>query len=199
MSTISTVQIVNKALVLCGAKTISSLTEDTNNARVCNSIYELALRDILGECPWTFALSRATLSTTVASTTIPWYYTDESYVYTKPTVALLVMAADQDTVMREEGNYLITSDNGLDIKFTYYQNDASVFPPKFIDAFIDRLCVDICYTIINSSKKAMDFIEKYTKISLPKAMSANGQTGTQQQMKDDAWEKAGYSDSHPDC
>jgi hypothetical protein len=42
------------------------------------------------------------------------------------------------------------------------------------------------------------FLAKYTKVSLPKAMSENSQIGTQQIPKDGEWMNAKFSDGRAD-
>jgi hypothetical protein len=41
--------------------------------------------------------------------------------------------------------------------------------------------------ILNSKSVAQSYLEKYEKVSLPKARSENSQVGTQQYLKDDEW------------
>lgn len=180
---------VNKALTLCGAAPVSAITDDTNNARVVDRVYEIARKSILSECLWTFAATRTTLATTAAS--LAWNYDDETYVYVRPTAALKIFEVNPDTaIWREEGANIITDTSSLGIKFVYDHDDPSLYPAYFLEAFIDKLCVDISYMIINSVTKAEAFLSKYQKISLPNAKSSNSQIGKQQDPIDDAWEIA---------
>lgn len=178
--------LINKALTLCGASTITSITDDTVNARSVNNVYEISLKSALTECKWNFATTRSTLTITV--NTVAWYHQNESYTYTKPTDCLRVFETkDSSTIWREEGDLIITDTSPLDIKYVYYHDDPTKYPSYFLDAFIDKLCSDISYTIINSASKAESFLAKYEKISLPKAMSENSQIGIQQVPVDDEW------------
>ncbi len=59
---VSRTEIVNKALTLVGANPIVNLTDDTQNARVVNRVYEIALKSILSECLWRFATRRKLLA-----------------------------------------------------------------------------------------------------------------------------------------
>ena len=70
---VSKTSLVNKALTIVGAYPITSITDDTNNARVVNRVYEISLKSILGECKWNFATLRALLVS--SATTMNWYYT----------------------------------------------------------------------------------------------------------------------------
>ncbi len=203
--TISTTVLVNKSLTLCGAAPVSSLTADTNNARILNRVYDIARQSILTECRWNFATTRATLTVTAATGTVPWFFTNETIVFARPSNALRIFGLSDDQVeWREQGEYLIADSaistnttSTLEVRYLYDLNDPSKYPPKFTDAFIDKLCSDIAYAIINDAKKGLMFVEKYEKISLPKAMAENAQTGVQQFMKDDAWELSKYFNTNP--
>jgi hypothetical protein len=53
--------------------------------------------------------------------------------------------------------------------------------------------------VLNNSRIAESFLEKYNKVSLSKAMSENSQIGRSQYLKDDAWELAKYSNGSLDA
>lgn len=188
---VSKTSLINKALTLCGAYPITNIDDDTNNARIANRVYEIARRSILSECCWNFAATRATL--TLSAFTMDWSYSDEAYVYVRPSnVVRIFDVSDQYAVWREEGDYIISDTASLGIKYVFDLDSPEKYSSSFTEAFVDKLCSDVCYMIINSAKQAEAFVTKYEKISLPKAISENSQTGTQQTPRDDAWELSKY-------
>jgi len=188
--------LINKALTLCGAAPITNITDDTNNARIANRVYEIARQSILSECKWTFAVTRTSLS--VSAVDMAWDYPDETTVYVRPADVLRIFdVSDDEAEWRVEGDYIIADTTGLGILYVYDHNNPSKYPPKFLEAFIDKLCSDVCFMITNSATKAAAFMEKYNKVSLPKAMAENSQTGVHQVMKDDAWERAKDFNTNP--
>lgn len=192
MATYTTVGLCNHALVLCGASPITALTDDSANARALDAIYENARKGFLTECRWTFSLTRSTLAT-VATTTFPWLHDEESYAYTRPSAALRIwQVSDIEAIWREEGDYIISNTSTLGTLYTFDQTEVGLWRPKATIAFIDKLCSDICFTILNSPTKAQAFLEKYQKISLPAAMTEESQTGTHQEVLDDYWLKSKY-------
>jgi len=58
----STVDIVNNALNILGASTISSLTEDTKNARISNQRYENVRNRVFRGHPWNCLIKRIQLA-----------------------------------------------------------------------------------------------------------------------------------------
>ena len=192
MATYTTVGICNHALVLCGASPITALTDDTANARALNAVFENARKAILTECRWTFALTRSTLAT-VATTAISFLYPEETSVYTRPTNALRIWQMSEiEAMWREEGPYIISNTASLGTLYTFDHSEVGLWRHKFVEAFIDKLCSDICFMILNSATKAQAFLEKYEKITLPKAMAEDSQTGVHQEVIDDAWLKSKY-------
>jgi len=183
---ISRTEIVNKALTLVGAEPIVNLTDDTRNARVVNRIYEISLRSILSETPWVFATTRALLAQTTA---VPgWYDTGEIYVYQKPNECIRIFrASDENATWREMGTTIISDTNGLGVEYVYYNDTPSTYTSSFIEAFVDKLCADIAFMILNSKTVAQGFMKRYEQVSLAKALAENSQIGTPKYMKDDAW------------
>lgn len=193
---ISKSDIINKALTLVGAGTVISIDDDSENARVLNRTYEIALKSILSECKWNFATKRSTLSE--VTNTLDWTYNTESNVYQKPSDLIRIFDTNpQRAIFREEGDYIIADSSSFGIQYVYYHDVPSKYPGYFLDAFIDKLAGDIAYAIVNSASLAEKMLTKYENISLPKATSANSQTGTQQTPIDDAWELAKYNDFNP--
>lgn len=195
MATYSTITICNRALVLCGASPITALTDDTANARALNAIYDMDRKSHLTENRWTFSLTRSTLATNSTTNLVPWFhdYEGETIVYDRPSDCLRIWEMDDPYARwREEGQYIISDTNGLGAKWTFDHNTPSQWLPKFVDAFIDKLCSSISFMILNDAKKAEAFLAKYEKVSLPAAKSENSQTGTHQVIIDDEWTSSKY-------
>ena len=196
MATYTTIGICNHALVLCGASPITALTDDSANARSLNAIYENARKGFLTECRWTFSTTRSTLVTNSTTNLFPWTFDEEGYVYNRPgTTGSCLRIWDMstiDAIWREEGEYIISDTASLGARWTWDNSEVGLWRPKAITAFMDKLCSDICYMIINSVTKAEAFLKKYEGVSLPSAMAENSQTGMQQEVIDDAWAKAKF-------
>ncbi len=188
---ISKTELINKSLTLVGANPITNIDDDTNNARIVSRVYESALRSILSECSWNFACKRRLL--TLSADTLEWYYTNDSetYLYTIPTDCIRIFGTNDDNaVWRVEGDYIISDTTGLGIRYVYYLDNPTKCSSSFLEALSDKLCSDIAFMILNSKSVAESLLEKYHKVSLPKAMAENAQVGVHQYLKDDAWVNA---------
>lgn len=194
---VSKVELINKALTLCGANPITSIGDSANNARIVNRVYDVSLRSILAECRWNFATKRRLLSQVDSSSEPEWSYQEEAYYYQKPADVIRIFGSnDDDSVWREEGELIISDTTGLGIRYVYYLDNPVKYSSSFIEALIDKLCSDISFMILNSASKAESFLKKYNGVSLPKAMAENAQIGTQQYQKDDAWELSKYGNDN---
>lgn len=189
---ISKTDILNKALTLVGAQPVTSIDDDTTNAQILSRVYEISLRGILAECKWNFATKRALLS--VSADVLPWYDTGENIVYIKPTDMIRIYGTSSPSASwREEGDYIVSDTAALGLRYVYFLDTPSKYPSTFVEAFVDKLASDISYAIVNSQTLGEKFYKLYEGISLPKATSANSQTGIQQTLQDDSWELSKYS------
>jgi len=198
MATYSTTAIINYALVLCGATTVSSITDDTPHARALNVVYEMARKKFLTDNKWTFSTTRSTL-VTASTSAIAWLHAEEAYAYTRPSAALRIWEfSDRRAICREEGDYIISDSADLGAKYTFDQSDLSKWAPAAIEAFSYKLAADIAFQILNSASKAADLKKYYKETALPDAQSQNSQTGHHQSVIDDGWEAAKFSNGGGD-
>lgn len=192
---ISRTELCNKALTLVGANPIVSIDDDNQNARVINRVYELSLKSILSEAPWVFALRRALMAQ--STDTLAWYDTNENYLYVRPNDVIRVFRTnDRDAIWRQQGDYIISDTSGLGVEYVYFDNTPSTYTASFTEAFVDKLCSDIAFMILNSKTVAETFLEKYEKVSLSKALAENAQIGTPITMQDDAWDLAKFGNNN---
>lgn len=194
----SQTQIVNKALVLCGAATITNISDNSPNAIALNNVYELSLQSILSECKWNFCTIRFNPSVLAAAS--PGYpaflLPGETVVYALPGNVIRIWSYNPANArVREESGNLISDTVNLGIFYTFYDDNPNDYPSYFLDAFIDKLASEISFQIINSAQIAAGFIKKYETVSLPKARSANSQTGIQQSPRDGAWTNSKWFDA----
>lgn len=199
MATNTTVGIVNHALILCGSSKITALTDDTANARTLNAIYETARKDFLVECRWTFALTRASLVTSASTYILPWTYSSETQAFDVPSNSLRIwQMSDIEAQWRQEGDRIISDTSSLGTLYTWDHDEVGLWTPKATMAFIDYLCYQISFHLLNSADKANKFLEKYEKVTLPAAQAVDAQTGTHQEVVDNEWLQARGGGGRPD-
>lgn len=173
------VSICSNALRKLGDDPITSLTDDTERARLCNAFYESSRDACLRAHPWNFAITRATLAQ--LSTTPAYGF---SYQYALPTdpYCLRVLEMEyQDYIFKienlaTEGRVLLTDESTAKILYIARITDTSLFDSLFVDLLTAKLSINLAYAITGSLKVQEQMYLLYTKI-LSEARSVDGQEG----------------------
>ena len=131
--------ICSKAMVLVGANTITSFTENTTESKVANQLYESTLENMLTRTRWRFASQQAQLSRNAAAPTARW-----SAKYAVPTAALIVHTVTiNDNVIefdRYESDILCDASSADTVVADYtFQPSEANFPPYFKQALVFEL------------------------------------------------------------
>ena len=123
--------ICNKALVLVGANTISSFTQNTTESKVANQLYESTLENLLTRCRWRFASKQAQLSKNTAN---PDARYDSSYALPNDAHIIHTVTVGDDVIKYDRyGQNLFTNTTSSDTVIADYtfQPSESIFPPYF--------------------------------------------------------------------
>ncbi len=143
----SVVDICNGALNQLGATTILSLTEDSKNARLCNSRYT-QIRDALFRThPWNCLQKRIALA---ADTTAPaWGF---SYAYTLPADCLrLLRILDYDSNYKVEGRKILSNTSTMKILYVARITDANEYDELLRETLSAALSADIAFAVTSNN------------------------------------------------
>ena len=146
----STVEICNGALNQLGATTILSLTEDSKNARLCNSRYT-QIRDALFRThPWNCLQKRIALA---ADTTAPaWGF---SYAYTLPADCLrLLKILDYDSNYKVEGRKILSNTSSMKILYIGRITDPNEYDELLRETLSASLAADIAFAVTSNNTTA---------------------------------------------
>tara|TARA_R110002051_G_scaffold114232_2_gene186804 strand:+ start:154 stop:735 length:582 start_codon:yes stop_codon:yes gene_type:complete len=173
------VSICSNALRRLGDDPITSLTDDTERARLCNAFYTPARDAVLRLHPWNFAITRAALAQLSAA---PAY--GFSYQYALPTdpYCLRVLGMEyEDYIFKIEnvethGRVLLTDESTAKILYVARITDPTVFDSMFVDVLTAKLSVDLAYPVTNSTN-LQDKLQKLYQAKLSEARSIDGQEG----------------------
>jgi hypothetical protein len=140
----SQVEICNIALALVGDSPITSLSDDSNRARILTDLYPVALASLLRSANWNFALARATLA---AEVTVPgWGF---SAAFPLPADCLRVVEVDLDSEeeWKIEGRKILANATVLRIRYISTLTGEGDFDPTFVDALASRLASDLAFAL----------------------------------------------------
>jgi hypothetical protein len=127
----SWVAICNQALISLGSNIIASLTEDTSNAKLCNSLYRQVADECLVEHDWACATTRMALAPlSTAPTSELWEYQFQIPAYP---LCLKIQSVDPDSPWKREGQVILSNESELTLVYTY-----QVINPAEIDTALAR-------------------------------------------------------------
>ena len=146
----STVDICNGALNQLGATTILSLTEDSKNARLCNSRYTQVRDGLFRTHPWNCLQKRVELA---ADTTAPaWGFTS---AYTLPADCLrLLKILDYDSNYKVEGRKILSNASTMKILYIGRITDPNEYDELLRETLSASLAADIAFAVTSNNTTA---------------------------------------------
>jgi len=129
------VDICSTALIMIGANTITSFSDDSTEANVCNTIYEDILKSALTRHRWRFATEQKQLSLLTSAPTGRYAYAYQ--LPTSPELLQLITLTVNDIVIPYEryGDKVFLDNYGSSSSVIcdyVYRADEGEFPPHFI-------------------------------------------------------------------
>lgn len=165
----NSVEIANNALIMLGANTITALSDNTKEARLCNLRYNPSRKAVLRSYPWNFAKKRAILNTSVATPTFGFTYT-----YDLPAGFIRSINVDAGGAdYRFEFNKLITDATEVELQYIYDADDTTKFDSMFDEALAAYLAWNISYSLTqNEQLKDMMWKTYYGLVKLGRFVNA---------------------------
>ena len=153
----SVVDICNGALNQLGATTILSLTEDSKNARLCNSRYTQVRDALFRTHPWNCLQKRIELA---ADTTAPaWGFTN---AFTLPSDCLrLLRILDYDSNYKVEGRKILSNSSGMKILYVARVTDPNEYDELLRETLSASLGADIAFGVTSNNQTAKNMYELF--------------------------------------
>ena len=153
----STVDICNGALNQLGATTILSLTEDSKNARLCNSRYTQVRDAVFRSHPWNCLQKRVELA---SSTTTPaWGY---NFKFDLPGDCLrLLRILDFDSNYQVEGRSILSNNETMKILYISRVEDPNQYDELLRETLSAALGSDIAYAITSNNTTSQNMLVTY--------------------------------------
>ena len=143
----SVVDICNGSLNQLGASTILTLTEDSKNARLCNSRYTQVRDSVFRSHPWNCLQKRVEIA--VDTTAPAWGF---SFAYTLPADCLrLLRILDYDSNYKVEGRKILSNTSSMKILYIGRVTDPNEYDELLRETLSAALAADIAYGITSSN------------------------------------------------
>tara|TARA_E500000318_G_scaffold107864_1_gene117777 strand:- start:435 stop:1031 length:597 start_codon:yes stop_codon:yes gene_type:complete len=181
----SVVEICNEAMDLLGAATITSLTENSKEARLCNRRFSTVRDAVLRSHPWNTAVTRAEIASDSVAPAFGF-----TYQYTMPTdpyclrvlsfwnsnVDNEIAAYDSQVMYKIEGRKILSNEGTCKITYIGRVTDTEQFDPMLSNTIAHRLAADTAYAITGSTTVAQQMQQLY-EFRLREARSMDGMEG----------------------
>ena len=157
----SVVNMCNSALNLLGASTISALTDDTKNARLCNQRYEPVRNRVFRSHAWNCLHKRVQLA---QNSTAPVVEYDHAYAL--PSDCLRVLKIHNGTTdsiataldYKLEGRNIVTDIDTVFLIYIALDTDPNNYDTYLRESISHQLAADLCYAITNNASLANNYM-----------------------------------------
>jgi len=159
----SVVDICNSSLNLLGASTISALTDDSKNARLCNQRYSNVRDRVFRSHSWNCLTKRIQLAQDTASPVIEY-----TYQYTLPTDCLRVLKVHNGTTdsiasaldYKVEGRKIKTDEGTLYLIYIAIDTDPNNYDSYLRESISHQLAADLAYAITSNATLANNYMAR---------------------------------------
>ena len=159
----SVVDICNSALNLLGASTITQLTEDSKNARLCNQRYEPIRDRMFRSHSWNCLTKRVQLAEDSSAPVVE--YTNQ---FTLPTDCLRVLKIHNGTTdsiassidYAVEGRKIKTDEGTVYLVYVAIDTDPNNYDTYLQESISHQLAADIAYAVTNNATLAKNYMER---------------------------------------
>ncbi len=158
---ISQTRVANHALQKLGAQLITSMDEDTREARTVKACYSILRDRELRAHSWNFSIKRVALA---PSATVPAFGFAKAFPLPADCLRILPPALHVDwTVENINGVSHILTNEGTVIYLRYVARitDEAVFDELFVDMLACKIAWHCCETITQSNQKKADVMQEY--------------------------------------
>lgn len=168
----SEIDICNSALVRLGANTISSFSDNSREADICDQIYERVRNSVLTNHPWNFAIKRASLPK--LSSTPEWGFDNEHQL---PADCLRVLNTnDPRRDFRIEGKKILSNVDPFDIRYIFTETLTGNYSAQFREVLEKKLALELSFSIVQSTTMQQTLQQEY-QVALADARSFDAQEG----------------------
>jgi len=159
----SVVDMCNSALNLLGASTISALTDDSKNARLCNQRYESVRNRVFRSHAWNCLHKRVQLAQNSTAPVVEY-----SNAYALPSDCLRVLKVHNGTTdsiksaidYKLEGKNVVTDEGTIFLIYIALVTDPNEYDSYLQESISHQLAADLCYAITNNATLANNYMAR---------------------------------------
>ena len=157
----SIVDMCNSALNLLGASTISALTDDSKNARLCNQRFDSVRNRVFRSHAWNCLHKRVQLAQNSTAPVVEY-----TYAYALPSDCLRVLKIHNGTTdsiasaidYKLEGRNVVTDEGTVYLIYVALDTDPNNYDSYLQESISHQLAADLCYAITNNATLANNYM-----------------------------------------
>ena len=159
----SIVDMCNSALNLLGASTISALTDDSKNARLCNQRFDSVRNRVFRSHAWNCLHKRVQLAQNSTAPVVEY-----TYAYALPSDCLRVLKIHNGTTdsiasaidYKLEGRNVVTDEGTVYLIYVALDTDPNNYDSYLQESISHQLAADLCYAITNNATLANNYMAR---------------------------------------
>ena len=189
----SITEICNVSLGMVGAKRITALTDDSENARLCATFYQPAVDEVLCMYDWDCAKHTKTVTSDADYDTDTFDY-GYAYRFAYPAnpYCLKVRKVNDDKYdWQPEGRFVYTDQDSCEMVYTKRITDVNEFKPLLAEAISTQIAIKLTFPLQQENRLRLELIEYLEKVVLPRAKIADASEGYVDEKGKHSWRKAG--------
>ena len=185
----SKVSLCNLALRRVGEQTITSLTEVTKNAKLCNELYQETLEEVLRNHTWNCAKFRVELAQDADTPTYGWTY--QYSLPVDPRCVRVLRMEDTESEWVIEGTKLLTDEGTVKILYVGDTDNPEDLDPLCRKVVYLEMAAAMAYTLVENNT-ILNGIEAQLDKAWSDARGVNAQEGTKMQTQRSQWLESRY-------
>ena len=186
----SVVDICNEAMDLLGAATITALTENSKEARLCNRRFETVRDIVLRSHPWNVAITRASLAKD--SETPAFGFANQFTLPTDPYCLRVlsfwnsnidsdVAPYDSEVMFKIEGRKVLSNEGTCKITYLARITDTETYDSLLSSTIAHKLAAETAYAITGSTTVSQSMQQLY-ELRMREARSIDAMEGVPDKM-----------------
>lgn len=175
------VSICSNALLMLGAKTINSLSEDSDRSQLASNLYNSVRDELLRSHPWNCAVKRVILA---PDTEAPTY--DYTAQYTLPGDWLRTLSVGQEGYevdYKHEAGKILAGGTSLPLRYIFRNDNEATWDGMLVRAMEIKMAAAMAYSITQSAAMR-DSMNEELRFHMKQARAVDGQDDPPQTMGD---------------
>ena len=177
----SQTSIANLALTGLGADSIISLSEDSQNARRINAVWDLVRDEVLRAHTWHFAKELIEFNLLAAAPVYKY-----SSAFQVPGRVIRILDTEFDFAWERQGDTVLSNEDSFKCECIVRVTDTTKWDTAFVTMFSARIEAQIAYAVTNSRTIQADRVNSYLKM-LRETKAFNAQEGSLTELEANTW------------